>query len=458
LWLTLWLGAAGAVAPGALAAAATGLAEPSPNETPEETSSEPTTADATLTLDRALALALERNPGLAVHRFELDAARAAELSAAVYPHNPELEVEAADRRGLDGSSTDHGLSLTQELELAGQRAKRRALAGAGTEASRRRFQRRRAELVAAVEDAFAHAVAARELARIARLDADLARRMVETESRRLEAGAGTQIDLNLARAAAGRTESVLAHTRAESWSARAILAELVGLDPAAPPEVDGELPHRSARPGSRSAPEPETEEVVARALASRADLQALRRQAVAEERRVELERASGRPNLRLRAFFAREEGDDLAGAAVGVALPLFDRNQGAIAGATVARDRARARVAAAELEVRREVAAALVRYRAGLDAVAAFEGQVVSSLDESLDLLDRAFLSGKVGITEVLIQRRELIDARRQEIQAAESAWRARLELELATGEILDAAEGAARAPAPAAGEPGGAS
>lgn len=394
-----------------------------------------------LTLDRALALAFEGNPGFAVQRLEVERARAVEISAGVYPFNPELELEAADRRGPTASTTDRGVSLVQELELAGQRAKRRAVAGAELEISRTRLQRHRAELAAAVETAFAHAVAAREQARIAALDAQLAGQMVDTEVRRLEAGAGTQIDLNLARAAAGRAKSVLAGAEAESWTARAHLAELVGLDATEPPPVEGDL-LPEVFPGRMSAAAIRPlEEMVQQALAQRPDLQALRRQVTAEERRLELARAEGRPNLRLQAFAAREEGDDLTGAAVGISLPLFDRNQGGVAEATVERDRARAQVAAAEASVRREVATALVRYRAGLEAVAAFDDLVVSRIDESLDLLDRAFRSGKVGIPEVLLQRRELIEARRHHVEAAESAWRARIELELATGEILQASE-----------------
>ena len=380
-----------------------------------------------LRLEDALALAFERNPELAIHRSELTAADADLLAARVWPHNPEIELEGADRRGPEGSVTDRGLSLAQELELAGQRSKRRAAAGESLEAARVRYQRRRAELAARVERLFAGAVAARERLAVARTDVELTRRLVELESRRLDAGAGTRLDLNLARAVAGRAERALVRAEAAARAARARLAEQLGLDPAAPPEPAGSFP-------GASSPEVPVEHLVARALERRTDLRALRVEVEASLGRLELERSRAKPNLRVRGFVAREEGDDITGLSLGLAIPVFDRNQGGIARAGAERDRARARVAATELRVRREVAAAHARHRAAAEALDALGRLVMGTLEESLTLLDRAFESGKVGITDVLVQRRELVGARREHVDAAAEAWLARIELDLASG------------------------
>lgn len=391
-------------------------------------------APQTLRLEEALALALQQNPELAIHRSEVRAADADLLAARIWPYNPEVELEGADRRGPDGSVTDRGLSLAQELELAGRRSKRRATAGDALEAARVRYQRRRAELAARVEELFARALAARERLAVARTDAELTRRLVELETRRLEAGAGTQVDLNLARAVAGRAERALARAGGAARASRVELAEQLGLDPGAPPELVGDLP--GAPPGG--AP---VHELAARAVDRRADLQALRHEVEASDSRLALERSRGKPNLRIRGFVAREEGDDIMGVSLGIALPLFDRNQGGIARALAVRDRASARLAAGELAVRWEVAAAHARYRAAAEALAALDRLVIGRLEESLSLLERAFESGKVGITDVLVQRRELVEARREHVDAAAEAWLARIELDLATGEIATGEE-----------------
>lgn len=46
-----------------------------------------------ITLEQALAEALARNPALAVERREIDIAEGARRQAAIYPFNPELELE-----------------------------------------------------------------------------------------------------------------------------------------------------------------------------------------------------------------------------------------------------------------------------------------------------------------------------------------------------------------------------
>jgi cobalt-zinc-cadmium efflux system outer membrane protein len=84
--------------------------------------------------------------------------------------------------------------------------------------------------------------------------------------------------------------------------------------------------------------------------------------------------------------------------------------------------------------VRREVATAHARYRAATEALEALDGLVVETLEESLDLLRRALDAGELSGTDVLLLRRELVEGRRERIEAADELWLARIELELATG------------------------
>jgi cobalt-zinc-cadmium efflux system outer membrane protein len=332
------------------------------------------------------------------------------------------------------SSTDRGVALSQELEIGGQRGKRTEAARAGLAAAEARYARRRREVLAAVERAFAETVRSRELLDVARVDVELTRSLLSFEERRLEAGAGTQIEVNLGRAAAGRAVRRLQEATAGWWEARARLAEATGLDPAAPPSTAGGLP-RSA------ADLPSLEELTRRALGERADLAALRRDREQAERRVVLERSLALPNLTLGAFVSREEGDEVTGLRAGIALPLFDRNQGGIAEAKAAVSRVAAAVAAAELTAGREVAAAYGHYQAAAEALAALEGLVVGTLAESLDLLRRAVEEGELSATDVLLLRRELVEGQREQIETAGELWLARNDLELAVGiDLPDAA------------------
>ena len=383
-----------------------------------------------LTLEAALAEAEANSPALVAAAAAVEEARGRLVSARTYPYNPTVEVEGADRSGPLESTTDRGIALSQELEIAGQRGKRTEAARAGLAAAEARYARRLREVLAAVERAFAETVRARELLEVARADVELTRNLLSFEERRLEAGAGTQIEVNLAQAAAGRAVRRLQEATAAWREARARLAEATGLDPAAPPQAVGGLPVAAADL-------PPLEELTRRALEDRADLAALRRDREQAERRVALERSLAVPNLELGAFASREEGDDVTGLSAGIAIPVFDRNQGGIAEAEAAVGRFGAEVAAAELAAAREVAAAYGHYQAAAEALAALEELVVETLAESLDLLRRAVEAGELSATDVLLLRRELVEGQREQIETAGELWLALNDLELAVGTDL---------------------
>lgn len=406
--------AAGLVAP------APGVAQPPPREP----------APLELTLEEALAAAEAGSPALAAAAAAVEEARGRLVAARTYPHNPALEAEGAERSGAVSSTTDRGIAVSQELEIAGQRGRRIAAAEAGLTAAEARHRRRRREVLVTIERAFAETVRARELRQIAGADLELTRNLLSFEERRLEAGAGTQIEVNLARAAAGR--AVRRHQEATAaWrEARSRLAEAVGLDPPAQPTAAGGLPRAAV-------PLPPLGELTRTALEGRSDLAALRRDAERAERRLRLERSLAIPNLELGAFAAREEGDDLTGLRAGIAIPLFDRNQGGIAEAEAAVGRAGAETAVAELAAAREVAAAYGRYLAAAEALRALEGLVVETLAESLDLLRRAVDAGELSATDVLLLRRELVEARREHVETAGELWLTLTDLELAAGNDL---------------------
>ena len=82
-------------------------------------------------LETALAEAMSHSPELTRAAAAVAEARGRLVAARTYPYNPQIEVEGADRSGADGgSTTDRGLALSQQIEIAGQRGKRIAEARA----------------------------------------------------------------------------------------------------------------------------------------------------------------------------------------------------------------------------------------------------------------------------------------------------------------------------------------
>jgi len=381
-----------------------------------------------VTLEAALSRGLAESPETVRAAAVIEEARGRLVTARTYPHNPRIELEGGDRRGPGGgSTTDRSVALSQEIEIAGQRGRRIAEARADLAVAKARAARARQEVQAAVTRSFAAAIRGRELLAVAEADVDLTANLLSLEERRLEAGAGTRIEVNLARAAAGRAVRRRHEAEAAWLEARARLAEAMGAESASPPRAAGSLPAGPERL-------PPLDRLVDRALDGRADLAALRRERERAEHRVSLERVRRVPDLELGGFASREEGDDVLGLRVGIAVPLFDRNRGAIAEASAAVDRQGATLAAAELAVRREVAAAFGHYRAAARSTEALRGLVIDTLEDSLGLLRKAVAAGELSATDVLLLRRELVDGRREQIEAAGELWLARTELELAVG------------------------
>ena len=382
-----------------------------------------------ITLDLAIEQAVMDSPALEAQRAAVREAEARLVGAGTYPLNPELEIAAAERDGLVESSTDSAIVLSQEVEVARQRKKRIAVATESLEAARSQFRREARLLIAEVGAAFAASLRARELVAIAETDADLTRQLLHFSERRLEEGAGTEVGLNLARATAGQAERALRLAQAHYTSARAGLAEAIGIEADRGLTPLGELPVPAALPAS-------LEVLVEFALVNRADIEALQRSTAAAQNAVPLSKALAVPNLRLGAFYEEEEDDKISGLSLTIPLPFFNRNQGGVAEAEATAEQLVAETSAAELAVRRQVTEAFWSYEFAREAATALRDLVVGTLEGNLELLQRALEAGKIDAADVLVFRREFVEGQRQFIEALFEAQTARVALDLATGQI----------------------
>ena len=381
-----------------------------------------------LTVQQAVEEAFARSPVLQARRAELEQAEGRLRTAKIFPFNPELTVEAARREGPTETNTDKGVKLAQEFQIGGQRRRGTAQASAELEATRAQLLREERLLAARVRAAFVGALRTRELLEVEHTNAEVAQSLAEVARKRFDSGAVAQMEVNLAQVQVGRAKRDLRLAEGAYEVARTVLAEVVGLDPSQPPELDGELdiPARTLPPLA---------ELLAAAENTRADLESFRRTTEAAEARIELSRRLRIPNLELEAFYGEEDGTDrLLGGSVNIRIPVFNRNQGRIAEARAAHRRTLADTDATELQVRQEVAASLARYRASRAASLNLQQQVLGTLDENLELLQRSFEAGKTGWTDVLVFRREFVDIQRDYIETVTNTRLAGIELDLASG------------------------
>lgn len=383
-----------------------------------------------LTLAQARETALARSPSLRAARAAVAAASAELRTAGTYPFNPVIEGALGRRTGPDGSGSDRGLALSQEIEIGGQLGKRSSAARAELAAEEKRALHVERLLLTQVEHSYAEAVKGRELLRIERIDVDLARTQGEHARKRLEAGSGTQIEHNLARVTLGRAEARLRATEAAYMEARAILAESIAEVVNPLPEPTDAIPDLPPEP-------PDVALLLEAAVANRADIQAFAQATEAARARIRLARSEALPNLVLGGFYEREGGvEKIRGGSLAMAIPVFNRNQGGIALGHAELERTTAERAGLELAVQREVSAAYHNLASARAAAEGLRQNVIGTLEENLDLLQRSLSAGKIGSTEVLVFRREFVESQREYVEAQTFAWQMRVALDLAAGNV----------------------
>ena len=280
-----------------------------------------------LTLADALALA-EAKSGLVrrAHAERMSVASANVGASLLLPANPVLAVGAGPRRETDMGRTLSGTQLSahleQTLEIAGQRGTRRDVVARQVEAADWREQVARAETRARVRAAYVGAQIAEAQLRSVGRRLDLVRRLVEGVRTRVETGAASDVEFELARVERGRA---LRQQIAAQLSVKEAYAEL-GLLLGEPAGTTFDLATPLHQPPVHTAP---LAVLIDRARTYRAELKSLtasRRALDAELVRVRRESV---PNPTLFVDFQRDlPGQTYIGGGVALPLPLWRRTQG----------------------------------------------------------------------------------------------------------------------------------
>lgn len=370
---------------------------------------------APLTLQDAIARAVRADPGLRAATAGVDAARGGLRQARVRP-NPTLDAEVEnfngrdDLRGFDGAETT--FSLSQEVELGGQRGARMRLADRELHGAELDRVLRGLELVRDVQSAYYAALAAEELVAIERERLATADSLSRSVARRVAAARDPL--MAGARAEAGVAEARIALTRAqaEAATARARLASFIGGDEgftliAADFALPRASDHEHGLLGDQS---PD----IARLTVERDRFGAA----------VSVERSLAWQNPTLSFGYRRFEdrsGDGALVAGVSIPLGVFDRNQGAVARARAEQRRSENELEAARRSLTREYAALERAIASDAAAVRATEEEVIPQAERALTLAQDGYDRGAFSYLDVLEAQRALSDARQNRVDSLRS-------------------------------------
>jgi cobalt-zinc-cadmium efflux system outer membrane protein len=364
-------------------------------------------------------LALANNPTLREAAADVEAARGRNIQAGLYP-NPRFLYNHDTIGSNIAPQGNYSFQVNQEIVTAGKRRLDRGVTRLETASAAVALVGRKFETLTRVRRAYYDYLGQRYLLDLSAEAVATLEQGVEITRRQVEQ-AKTRPRTDLIRLEALLEEARITQARAQeslegAW--RQLAAE-VGVPSLPAPEGIAGLPDvPPAWDGDR---------VLQRVLAANTALTQARVEADRAGLAVERARAGAVPNVIVGGGYNADNTDQTAGALITAetALPVWDRQQGAIHEAKARLAFAQAAVRSAETRLARDTAEAFARYRAAGRQVGRLEAEVLPRLTESLGLLRKAYQAGSAQVTfsDLLMTEQNLNATRVNLAEARRALW-----------------------------------
>lgn len=364
-----------------------------------------------LDLQTAIRLALERNLELKAKREELGIAEGRMIRADLFlQHNPELEGDRSNRRlkkpaeGSNRNVPQGGVTLSQEFEIGGQPGYRREAAQRNLEKVKFEIGDFERALRFRVADIFLKLLNTEAKIKQAEQIVDLRSRLYEASKTRLALGDIPEIQLIIAEFELNRAKSDLIGFQREREELLSRLRTDLSLENDGKIEIVEDL--------TRVAPPFSPEELLKTALERRPDLAAFgqeKRVAEAEELLAKAERI---PNIKFGAFFERDDKDNIVGGKISIPIPFFDRKQGELREALARKSIANINYLNLRQAIEKGIRAAYQRFKLAERDLSLYPEGAMKKFDENLELNQRAYQEGQIGLSEVILFQNQVIEAR----------------------------------------------
>ena len=349
-------------------------------------------------------------------------------------NNPEVSAERSRRKaptaGLSPSLTrEWSAGIAQTLELAGQQGYRQAATDHELLAAQLLAQETEREIRAEVESRFVKVLALQVRIGIERDALTLIENTASFAAKRVAAGEDSKLDGNVATIEAGRARNQLGVLTDELLQAQAALGEILQWAPPTLPEVVGDLEVSSA---------PLTLDALLAAAGERGQLKALHERENAARSRLDLERAARFPDVTLGFGTAREgpqnSREKVTLVTVSLPLPLFKRNAGNVAQARADLSNALAERQAGARDIPASVRALWQRHESLSARLKTLREGVLPALEENQRLSQTALREGEISLAQQVLINRQLLDGRRDLVEAITELRTTRVALEQAAG------------------------
>jgi cobalt-zinc-cadmium efflux system outer membrane protein len=362
-------------------------------------------------------LAVDNSPALKQSAADVTAARGAAVQAGLHP-NPTVGYQG-DQIGSGHTAGQQGGFLSQTIVTNGKLGLAQAAALAEVTRTEAALQQARADLLAQVRGRYFALQTATESVRIAEEMARTADALAERQRRLLESGqpvAPHEVDQARALAATARGEVIQARNR--RTAAERQLAALTG---------NPDLTVPATGPGEEAVPAVEFDELRKRILETHTELRVAAAQVERARFEVELARVTPLPNVETHTYLQYDYTTHTPqfGLQVGVALPVFDGNQGNIARAEAQFVRASHEAARVRQELTQRLTEAFERYTTGRQLLEQYRTEILPNQTKAFEGLRKRFEQepGKVSFTEVVLGQQTLANTYAGYLTVVSAAW-----------------------------------
>ena len=386
-----------------------------------------------LTLKQAATSALASNPDLKQFAIQRQA-QAARIDGAGLKPAPILISELENvlgtgrTRGFDAAEAT--FSLSQLIELGGQRERRIEAARLGIDGIDLNHQIAQLDVLAEVSRQFVHVASDQEQLKLTQLATKLAQRTVTEVKRRVSAAKSPEVELHRANIVLARAEVEEEHAEHELITSRTKLAALWGATTAHFGLVTGNL---------FQLPEDREYEVLSQQLAGSPDRLRFATAARQRDADIRVAQSRARNTITVSAGARRlQEGGDTALVA-GFSLPLFGARtvRPVIAEARALRAGIESEAAAAQLKTETKLFELVQELRHSITEAEMLRDKVLPQMEAALKETEYAYQRGRYSYLEWVDAQRERVVVQRALIEAAANAHLFSAEIERLTGAAL---------------------
>ncbi|MCK5681744.1 TolC family protein, partial [bacterium] len=386
-----------------------------------------------LTLFDALNLTFKRDPELQSFLWHIKVRQGEAQQAHTLP-NPEFGIGVENILGEDENrsfkTAETTLRLSQLFELGGKRKHRIRLADLEQELAAWDLEDARLNRIAMTSKAFFTTLTAQAKVKLARENLKLSQKVFNTVKLMVQAGKAAPIAKNRALITVNQNRIVLKKEQHNLTATRQQLAACWGADEPHFSSVNGNLEELNAPPALA---------ILLQRLRQNPELARQTAELELKEKQLDLAQAYGVPDMTLEGGIKRREESDDYTFLFGVswALPVFDRNLGAIQAAQAKTNIGKKRELSTSIKLKSKLKQSYELLLAAYEETDSLRNSILPTAEDNFSAVSYGYRQGQFQFLAVLETQKTLFAIRKQVIDSLAEFHEQRLNIEKLTGQEL---------------------